>query len=886
MYKKISDYAIIGNIHSVALVGLDGSIDWLCLPHIDSSSVFGALLDDNKGGRFSVTPADEWNSTASYLPDTNILLTKFRTKTGVMHLTDFMPVPVSGEDDMDGEEHELFRLIEVVKGTVEVKILFEPRFDYARSYTTLTRHGKGIKATGNKESLTLFSTHEISVGTDRSETVWRLGEGEKAWIHLNYGEGEENELDIVRAEKSLQDTKTYWRDWLRRSETGMTIDLGPYQGMVNRSALALKLLYYDPTGTIAAAATTSLPEEIGGGRNWDYRYTWVRDTSFTLQALFNLGHLSETEGYLRWIERLISQHGAENLQIMYGLRGEQRLPEEILGHLEGHRGSKPVRIGNSAAAQKQLDIYGEIMDAALKLSDYVGKIDRDMWPFLRAVCDHVVTHWRERDHGIWEVRKGPYHFVYSKVMCWVALDRGITIAQRYGFPAALKRWENTRDTIKQEILAKGFNKKKQSFVQHYNTDALDASSLLIPLVGFLPHTDTRVLSTIEAVRRELSHNGLIYRYTAGDGLGGREGTFLLCSFWLINNLIAIDRLEEAELYIHRMEGIANHVGLFSEEYDIRQSEQLGNFPQAFTHIGYINSVIALTRARVNISNDKPRTGKEAGRSLLSGALVLNDGTPAQDIPSKEIVAQLKASMNILRGGFFDTSKGRVAYEQMYQSPAYKEYVELSYSLRNMDLNDLTGRGEKIAFWINLYNVIVIHGVIELGIRDSVKEVRNFFKRVRYRIDDMLFCPDDIEHGILRGNKRPPNSFFRLFKENDKRRAYTIKPIDPRIHFALVCASSSCPPIAVYTAENIDRELAIAGETFLNSGGAVLDKGKKHISLSRIFKWYGGDFGRNQADRLKFIAPYLYDEEDRAFLQEYADTIKIGYQEYDWRLNRY
>jgi GH15 family glucan-1,4-alpha-glucosidase len=450
MYKKISDYAIIGNLHSVALVGLDGSIDWLCLPHIDSPSVFAALLDDNKGGRFSLAPVSEWDSTASYLPDTNILLTKFRTKTGVMHLTDFMPVPISGEDQMDEKEHELYRLIEIVKGTVDVKFLFEPRFDYARSYTTFIKHGKGIKATGNNEFLTLCSTQEVTVGTERSEAVWSLGGGEKVWLHLNYGEEEDVVLDIEKAEKSYNDTKAYWQNWLRKSETGMTINLGSYQEMVNRSALTLKLLYYDPTGTIAAAATTSLPEKIGGARNWDYRYNWVRDTSFTLQALFNLGHISETEGYLRWIERLISGHGAARLQIMYGLRGEEKLPEQELPHLDGYKGSKPVRIGNGAARQKQLDIYGEIMDAALKLSDYVGKIDRDMWPFLRAICDHVVEHWREKDSGIWEVRGGPYHFVYSKVMCWVALDRGISIARRYGFPAAFKRWEKTRDEIKKD----------------------------------------------------------------------------------------------------------------------------------------------------------------------------------------------------------------------------------------------------------------------------------------------------------------------------------------------------------------------------------------------------------------------------------------------------
>ncbi|HDZ84537.1 MAG TPA: glycoside hydrolase family 15 protein, partial [Nitrospirae bacterium] len=276
-----------------------------------------------------------------------------------------------------------------------------------------------------------------------------------------------------------------------------------------------KGLYYEPSGAIAAAATTSLPEEVGGVRNWDYRYTWVRDASFTLQALFNLGHLSETEGYLRWIERLLSEHGAARMQIMYGLRGEENLPEEELSHLDGYKGSRPVRIGNEAAKQRQLDIYGELLDSALKLSRYVGKVDSEIWPFLRGICNHVVDHWKDRDSGIWEVRGGPFHFVYSKVMCWVALDRGIIIAKRYGFPADIKKWERTRDKIKEEVLEKGWNEKKQAFVQHYDTDALDSSNLLLPVLGFLPFDDQRVVSTVEAIRRELDHEGFLYRY-AGD----------------------------------------------------------------------------------------------------------------------------------------------------------------------------------------------------------------------------------------------------------------------------------------------------------------------------------------------------------------------------------
>ncbi|MDY6855710.1 MAG: glycoside hydrolase family 15 protein [Thermodesulfobacteriota bacterium] len=885
MYKKISDYGIIGDLHSTALIGLDGSIDWMCLPHIDSPSCFGALLDDKKGGSFSISPIDDWDSVVEYIPETNILQTRFRTRTGVMKVTDFMPVCACGREEMEEESHELYRLIEILQGKVNVRVTFDPRFDYGRSDTRLKKHKKGIIAKGNNESLTLLCSREMNIPDDTKIDKWTLSDGDRVWLHLIYGKGEPLELDKEKAEKAFADTETYWKGWLNISETGRAIELGPYKQMVERSALVLKLLYYDPTGTISAAATTSLPEEIGGERNWDYRFTWVRDTSFTLQALFNLGHLSETEGYIRWIEKLISEHGAGSMQIMYGLRGEEDLTEQKLDHLDGYKGSRPVRISNGAAKQKQLDIYGELMDAALKLSDYVGKIDAKTWPFLHDICDYVVEHWRDKDSGIWEVRGGLFDFVYSKVMCWVALDRGIIIAKRYGFPADLKKWQKTGNEIREEVLSKGWNDEKESFAQHYETNALDSSNLLIPILGFLPFTDHRVISTLKATQNELSHKGFLYRYIGQDGLSGEEGTFLLSTFWLINNLVALGIIDEAEALINRMEGIANHLGLFSEEYDVHWRESLGNFPQAFTHIGYINSVIALQQAKQNnLGHEKKKLRKT--NVLLTNKIVLNNGEPCHNIPPKEIASYLKNSMNVLRGAFFDTQKGRISYELMQKSEVYAEYLELSYTLKNIDLHELKTTAEQIAFWVNMYNVVVIHGVIELGIRDSVKEVRNFFRRIQYQIGDMFFCPEDIEHGILRGNRRPPNSLFKLFGSNDRRLRHSVRKLDPRIHFALVCASSSCPPISFYTPENLDEELRIAGKTFVNGGGVTLNRQNNHLSLSRVFKWYANDFGKTQTERMKYITQYLYDEGDIQFLIENAKNIKLDYQDYDWRLNRY
>jgi hypothetical protein len=629
---------------------------------------------------------------------------------------------------------------------------------------------------------------------------------------------------------------------------------------------------------------------VGGERNWDYRFTWIRDAAFTLKALFSLGHLSETEGYLRWIESLLAEHGARDLQIMYGLRGETELPETTLDHLEGYKGSRPVRIGNEAAGQVQLDIYGEIMDAAMLLADYVGKIDVKLWPVLRDICDHVVQVWPERDNGIWEVRGGPYHFVYSKVMCWVALDRGSTIAERYGFQADVSTWRKTMHTIQQDVLDRGYSQSRGAFVQHYETEALDASNLLIPLLGFLPADDPRVISTVDLTIKDLCHNGFVYRYTAPDGLSGREGTFLLCTFWLIDCLTAMGRFEEAEARLRKAERAANHLGLFSEEYDVLWQESLGNVPQAFTHIGYINAVVNLVQAKEKIQSQSQASPPDSmldrvRKKILSPEIILNQGRPQQHIPSQDLAQELKSTMNLMRGAFFDSRHSRVSYEKMKDSDLYRHYLDLSLNLRHFQPQSLTTEADKKAFWINLYNVIVIHGVIELGVSNSVKEVRNFFSRIKYDIGGLFFNPDDIEHGILRANSRPPHGLRKPFAKDDPRLELAVGTLDPRIHFALVCASSSCPPIGVYTAENLDRELDVSGQTFLNSGGIEVDKVNMHITLSRIFLWYGADFGPDQASRLKLIAPLLYDEHDRDFLIHEGHRCSVHYMAYDWRLNR-
>lgn len=899
-YKKISDYGIIGNLRTIALIGLDGSCDWLCFPFIDSPFVFGALLDDGKGGRFRVQPAGDFDSAAHYEPQTNVLVTRFRTRAGILRLTDFMHIPSAGHEEKEADHLFFYRHIVIERGEVDVQLLFQPRFDYARQDAVLTQVDGGVLARAGAWDMALTADRKLDIGEGEATGAWSMAAGDEAWFKLaSHSSGEregsschdEDLRDLAGDEggRALDETREFWRTWLARSETGRSFSLNSFAETIERSALVLKLLYFDPTSTIAAAATASLPEEIGGSRNWDYRFTWIRDTSFTLTALFNLGHLSETEGYLHWLEKIITGHGADKLQIMYGLRTETDMTEIELPHLDGYKGSRPVRIGNAAAKQKQMDIYGELMEAAAKLSDYVGKIDIKLWPALRSICEYVIGHWQEPDSGIWEIRGGPYHFVYSKVMCWVALDRGLIIAERYGFPADLEHWREVREKIRQEVLDKGYCREKKAFVQHYATTDLDASNLLLPILGFLPFDDPRVITTIEAIRDSLSHNGLLYRYRTSDGLAGEEGTFLLCTFWLVDCLIGLGRLTEAENLLRRLKRTANHVGLFAEQYDVRWQEQLGNFPQAFTHIGYINSVIRLLRAREKARITSGDEKKSSGfmdlvkKKLLAPKNILNNGEPDQGAASHDIASELKTTMNLLRGAFFDQQ--RVAYEQMKHAELYQRFLQLTYNLHNFDPAGLATRAEKTAFWINLYNVIVIHGVIELDIRDSVKEVRNFFTRIVYEIGGREFTAHDIEHGILRVNRKPPNSLFRVFNDDDPRLRFSVAEVDPRIHFALVCASRSCPPIEVYTAENLDNELDIAGRTFVNGGGVVVDVDRETVRLSRIFSWYDKDFGEDIEERLQFAAAFLYDERARNLLVKSGRECRVSYQDYNWSLNR-
>ncbi len=603
MYKRINDYGIIGNLVSCALVGIDGSIDWCCLPHLDSPAVFCAILDDKRGGRFQIVPEGQYRSTQSYIHNTSILETRFTTPTGKALLTDFMPFSGTGYgDDMP----VIYRLVTGISGTIQLEAIYQPKPDYGRTKTRLEADQNIITLTDNNPPLTLVSTIPIEIYEDEAFAIYNLKQGERIAFALIYGDdtGPVSDIDTV-----FETTAEAWKRWAHTCDEEVCVFGGPWHDMVVRSAFTLKLLTHGHTGAVAAAATASLPEEIGGERNWDYRFSWLRDSSFTVQALHNLGHRREAEAFLDWFQGIMSQHtDPSGLRIMYGLHGETELNETVLKHLEGYRGSRPVRIGNGAVEQKQLDIYGEVMDAAYQLTRYGRRLDEKRLPFLKKIADYVCDAWKEEDAGIWEVRGGYRHFVYSKVMCWVALDRAIRLFNGTEYSDNIERWKDEASAIHRTVMDKGYDEGLGSFVQSFGSRILDASNLLIPLMGFLPFDHPRVKGTIDATIRELSDGVFVHRYNGEDGISGKEGAFLLCSFWLVDCLVLSGRVKEGEELFKRLMDSANHLGLFPEEIDPNTGEFLGNFPQAFTHIGFINSALYLGRASNRMQMGPPPAG--------------------------------------------------------------------------------------------------------------------------------------------------------------------------------------------------------------------------------------------------------------------------------------
>ena len=593
-YQPIENYGVIGDLNTVALVGINGSIDFLCFPNFDSPTVFASILDAKKGGYFKISPkADDSKPKQLYLPDTNVLLTRFLRKGGVGEIADFMPV----ESLYVGKE--LMRTVTCVHGSIDFKMECLPRFDYARAPHRVEVKGDRevlfISDTNPLDKVRLISTVPMQVKGNDAYAQFTLETSETAIFMLEYitdHAGVEPEGLKTFADESFFDTINFWKEWVSKSKYK-----GRWMEIVHRSALVLKLLISYNFGSIIAAPTFGLPEEIGGERNWDYRYTWIRDASFTVYALLNLGYQKEARQFMKWVEQQCNDIGnAGRLSLMYGLDGRKDLFEIELTHLEGYKQSYPVRIGNAAYQQVQLDIYGELLDAIYLYDKHGEPISFDFWRNISAQVDWVCDHWKQKDQGIWEVRGGQREFLYSRMMCWVAIDRGMKIAENHSYPLA-PRWREERDAIFHSIHTDFWNDELKCFVQFKGAETVDAATLLMPIIRFIGPQDPKWLSTLEQIEKRLVSDFLVYRYRPDEeleGLSGGEGTFSMCTFWYVECLSRAGQLNKARLNFEKMLGYANHLGLYAEQLGI-QGEHLGNFPQAFTHLGLITAALSLDK---------------------------------------------------------------------------------------------------------------------------------------------------------------------------------------------------------------------------------------------------------------------------------------------------
>jgi len=596
-YPPLSDYGYIADCHAAALISRSGSIDWCCIPRMDSRSCFARLLGWETGGYCRISPQPPFETTRKYLKNTLILETTFRSESGTIRLLDFFPMREGGEHE---PYSQILRIAEGLEGKMELSVRIVARFDYGAVKPWIrTRNDGGFVAIGGSDGLLLSGDFIMSV-SNRHDIVGEsvIEKGQRLYLSMLWRKPESLEEsleeipEVSELERRLKETAAWWRKWASQGKLE-----GPYASCVMTSALVLKGLSNAPTGAIAAAATTSIPESPGGSRNWDYRFTWVRDSAFSVRSLRELGFRKEADGFRRFIERSAAG-SAEELQILFGLGGERRIQEIEIPELEGYRGASPVRIGNAARKQVQLDVYGELLDLAWRWHGLGNSPDDDYWEFLVELINGAAVNWKEPDAGIWEMRGKPRHFVHSKVMCWSALDRGIKLAGELGRKGPLAEWKKARDEIRQAVEAKGYDRERGVFIQSFDNHQMDASLLLLPLAEFLDYKDERMIRTAEVVRRELSEDGLIRRYPADrDGMEGREGVFLACSFWLAECLARQGKEADAHAVFQRTLSTGNDLGLFSEEYDTSSGEMLGNFPQGLTHLSLIAAAVALAEVK-------------------------------------------------------------------------------------------------------------------------------------------------------------------------------------------------------------------------------------------------------------------------------------------------
>jgi GH15 family glucan-1,4-alpha-glucosidase len=602
-YPPIGDYALIGDCHSTALVSRAGSMDWACIPRFDAGSCFARILDWDRGGYCSITPTGKHDvPLRSYVDNTLVLRTTFRAKGGEAVLYDCLTMRRGGSQR---PRRQLLRVVEGTRGRIELNLRIAPRFDYGEVKAWIRHHGPRLySAVGGSDGLVISGDAElVPDGEHDLEATFTIRPGER--VRLSILSVDPADIDPRVPEPSppeeldhrLDETVKWWQRWSRKGRLDSPDGAGAL-----RSAVVLKALTNGPTGAVVAAATTSLPEAIGAGRNWDYRYSWIRDAQFTVRSLGELGFEAEADGFRRFVERTAAG-SAENLQIMFGVGGERRLAELELEHLEGYRRSAPVRLGNAAAEQLQLDVYGYLLELAWQWHERGSSPDDDYWRFLLSLVDAAAERWQEPDSGIWEMRGKGRHFVHSKAMCWVAIDRGLRLAEEGMRRAPTRRWKQARDEIREAVETKGWDKKRKTFVQRFGSPELDASLLLLPSFDFIPYGDERMISTTDAVRAELDEDGdgLLRRYRGDDGLEGDEGVFVACSFWLVECLARQGRLDEARSVFDRAIATANDLGLFAEEYDVAKSELLGNFPQGISHFSHVAAAVALDQESRNLA---------------------------------------------------------------------------------------------------------------------------------------------------------------------------------------------------------------------------------------------------------------------------------------------
>jgi GH15 family glucan-1,4-alpha-glucosidase len=587
--RTIGDHGVIGNLDTAALVAMDGTIDYLCWPHLDSPTIFAALLDPDKGGEFLLAPdfgpgSGDVRSIQLYAPQTNVLVTRFMAEEGAAELIDLMPHP-----DVEGASRCVIRCIRGTRGRVPFTMRCRPRLDYARVVPEVRQEGAGVHFSGDHVAgFQLAGSFPIEAGEGEAVARFAVEKGEEAWLVLCDSDCEAP--GVEEAARIRDETIVHWRRWILRSNYR-----GRWQEWVERSALALKLLTSAEHGSVAAAATFGLPEATGGTRNWDYRASWIRDASFTVYAFMRLGYVEEAEAFRKWVaKRVMELKRGSSMRIMYALNGDEAMEETILDHLDGYAGSRPVRIGNAARTQTQLDIFGELMDSVYLSNKYGAAIPWDGWHHIIRLVDHVRHHWRDPDEGIWEIRDKPREFLHSRLMCWVALDRAIRLASKRSLPAPLARWIRDRDRIAEDIWANFRHPTEGHFVQTRGGTDLDASLLMMPLMRFCSATDPVWLKTLDAIAMQLTDDGLVFRYRNADGLEGGEGAFTTCTFWFVECLARAGRLDEAQMVMARGLRYANHLGLFSEELDL-QARPMGNFPQALTHLAFVSAAYFLNR---------------------------------------------------------------------------------------------------------------------------------------------------------------------------------------------------------------------------------------------------------------------------------------------------